>query len=252
MATKIGTFVDASGNVIAPKTNGKAVTINFNGQKFLLDDFFPWLLDHMFPVGEQKDFTHDVGLLAVLNALGQEWQVPEGQLLPRTSYPALFGKYGYKYGWGDTNPFTGDRDAQGNAIATSTSHTFFRVADERAKFLRARGTTPSLTNTWTDESGASHSVATTYSAEMYKTVLDAIRNIDGSIEGNIYGGSSGVAILSGASGAFVGGSKKVGGSFSRTGGTNYTSVKLDTGLVVPTASENRPVSMSLYPCIRVL
>ena len=192
----MGTYVKATGDLVTvrPKKTSAA-----NQGRMLLDDALIEMLDIMLPVGELKTFSTDQvdSWIAKMAEYGQEWMVPEGQLLKVADYPELFALIGYNYGWSDANPNTtytytftdvngasksltlyNDLDIDGNAKAVSGSPAYFRLPNYSGRFLRCAGTA-TYANKWTDTDGNERQLLTTYTAKMYKGKLDAQRGIRG-------------------------------------------------------------------------
>lgn len=192
----MGTYVKTTGDLVTvrPKKTSAA-----NQGRMLLDDALIEMLDIMLPVGELKTFSTDQvdSWIAKMAEYGQEWMVPEGQLLKVADYPELFALIGYNYGWSDANPNTtytytftdvngasksltlyNDLDIDGNAKAVSGSPVYFRLPNYAGRFLRCVGTA-TYANKWSDADGNTRQLLTTYTAEMYKGKLDAQRGISG-------------------------------------------------------------------------
>ena len=194
----MGTYVKTTGDLVTvrPKKTSAA-----NQGRMLLDDALIEMLDIMLPVGELKTFSTDQvdSWIAKMAEYGQEWMVPEGQLLKVADYPELFALIGYNYGWSDANPNTtytytftdvngesksltlyNDLDIDGNAKAVSGSPAYFRLPNYSGRFLRCAGTA-TYANKWTDTNGNERQLLTTYTAKMYKGKLDAQRGISGKL-----------------------------------------------------------------------
>lgn len=137
-----------------PKTTGECVTVKpkiasaTNGGRMLLDEALMEMLDMMLPVGELKTFATDQvsAFKTKMAEYGQEWVEPDGRLLAKASYPELFNRVGYNYGWSSNNPngtythsFTdvdgvekslviyNDLDIDGNAKPVSGTPAYFRI-----------------------------------------------------------------------------------------------------------------------------
>ena len=194
----MGTYVKTTGDLVTvrPKKTSAA-----NQGRMLLDNALIEMLDIMLPVGELKTFSTDQvdSWIAKMAEYGQEWMVPEGQLLKVADYPELFALIGYNYGWSDANPNTtytytftdvngasksltlySDLDIDGNAKAVSGSPAYFRLPNYAGRFLRCAGTA-TYANKWTDTDGNERQLLTTYTAKMYRGKLDAQRGITGEV-----------------------------------------------------------------------
>ena len=194
-----------------PKTTGDCVTVKIknasqaNGGRMLLDNQLAEMIDIMLPVGELKTFATDEvdAWISKMAAYNQVWAEPDGSLLKKSDYPALFALIGYNYGWSNSNPngtythtFTdvdgnekslvlyNDLDIDGNAKPVSGSPAYFRLPNFAGRFLRCKGTA-TYANKWTDTDGNEHEVLTEYKAEMYKGKLDAQRDITGVMDGQV-------------------------------------------------------------------
>ena len=203
-----------------PKTTGDCVTVKIknasqaNGGRMLLDNQLAEMIDIMLPVGELKTFATDEvdAWISKMAAYNQVWAEPDGSLLKKSDYPALFALIGYNYGWSNSNPngtythtFTdvdgnekslvlyNDLDIDGNAKPVSGSPAYFRLPNFAGRFLRCKGTA-TYANKWTDTDGNEHEVLTEYKAEMYKGKLDAQRDITGNLAAICNGGPGGTAI----------------------------------------------------------
>jgi hypothetical protein len=138
-------------------------------------------------------------------------------------------------------------DASGNR---TTSGAYMKLPDCRGIFLRAEGSQV-RTVTWTDSSGAVHTVNTLYDGKSIGEVItDAIRDITG----NIVGGSNGVAMIN-ADGTLTGSGALIISaslsSFQLNAGTWIGEARrfaIASSYAVPMANENRPgsVSVSVY------
>lgn len=258
----MGTYVKTTGDLVTvrPKKTSAA-----NQGRMLLDDALIEMLDIMLPVGELKTFSTDQvdSWIAKMAEYGQEWMVPEGQLLKVADYPELFALIGYNYGWSDANPNTtytytftdvngasksltlyNDLDIDGNAKAVSGSPVYFRLPNYAGRFLRCVGTA-TYANKWSDADGNTRQLLTTYTAEMYKGKLDAQRGISGSAV---------LCCQDSAPSGFISKGSSMNRSVSvreTNGAYAFHVLRFKTDMVVPVSSQNIPVETSFLFFLRV-
>jgi microcystin-dependent protein len=189
------------------------------------------LLNDMKTLDAQRTPIGTIGLFPV-NVSGkggyENWLFCDGSALSRTTYAALFAVIGTTFGAGNGSTTFNIPNYQG---------VFPRFYGERTI---ANGIKES------NESGS-----TTYAAPVFGQLqFDAIRNISGTIEAAQWG----TTLEAGTSGAFkrdaLTSNQNI--SYNWSGDYRFWRHKFHAGYIVPTTTENRPISMSLYPCIRVM
>ena len=271
----MGTYVKTTGDLVTvrPKKTSAA-----NQGRMLLDDALIEMLDIMLPVGELKTFSTDQvdSWIAKMAEYGQEWMVPEGQLLEVADYPDLFALIGYNYGWSDANPNTtytytftdvngasksltlySDLDIDGNAKAVSGSPAYFRLPNYAGRFLRCVGTA-TYANKWSDADGNTRQLLTTYTAEMYKGKLDAQRGISGrhslGIQGKYFAlntdfESAASGVLKSLKKAFSSTSRGVANIINYSDASH--GIGIDSSWMVPSSTEDVAMFMCAMPVIRI-
>ncbi|MDY4611888.1 MAG: phage tail protein [Sphaerochaetaceae bacterium] len=198
----------------------RAASVPWSGVEGKPTDFVR-LQGNYVPVGCVMMFAVEVNI--------DGWMYCDGRAVSRTAYAALFAMIGTTFG-------------SGNGSTT------FNIPNYKGVYPRFYGSR-SMAVTWTDTANASHTVNTTYVAPSFNEVqTDAIRNISG------YADAASAGDHTVASGAYtityVG---KWDGNIGNSGaGVQHFRYDFRADRIVPTNTENRPVSMSLYPCIRVL